>query len=35
MMEDTVGSPDKEQLTRLAKYFDEKIIAATDYKRAP
>jgi hypothetical protein len=34
-MEETVGSLDKEQATRLAKYFDEKVIAATNYKRAP
>jgi hypothetical protein len=35
MVEERVGSLDKEQLTRLAQYFDEKIIAATNYKRAP
>ena len=34
-MEETVGSLDKVQATRLAQYFDEKIIAATNYKRAP
>jgi hypothetical protein len=34
-MEETVGSPDNEQSTRLAQYFDEKVIAATNYKRAP
>jgi hypothetical protein len=35
MMEETLGSLDKEQLTRLGQYFDEKVIAATNYKRAP
>jgi hypothetical protein len=34
MMEETVGKLDKDQLTRLAQYFDEKVIAATKYKRA-
>jgi hypothetical protein len=34
MMEERVGSLDKEQLTRLAQYFDEKVIAASKYKRA-
>jgi hypothetical protein len=34
MMEETVGTLDKEQLTRLAQYFDEKVITATKYKRA-
>jgi hypothetical protein len=33
-MEETMGSLDKEQLTRLAQYFDEKVIAATKYKHA-
>jgi hypothetical protein len=33
MMEETVGTLDKEQLTRLARYFDEKVIAVTNYKR--
>jgi hypothetical protein len=33
-MEEQVGSLDKEQLTRLAQYFDEKVIAAAKYKRA-
>ena len=32
-MEETVGSLDKDQLTRLAQYFDEKVIASTKYKR--
>ena len=32
MMEETVGILDKEQLTRLAQYFDEKVISAGDYK---
>jgi hypothetical protein len=31
-MEETVGSLDKEQLTRLAQYFDEKVISVGDYK---
>jgi hypothetical protein len=35
MMEETLGSLDKEQLARLAQYFDEKVMAATKYKRAP
>jgi hypothetical protein len=33
MMEETVGKLDKDQLTRLAQYFDEKVIASTKYKR--
>jgi hypothetical protein len=33
-MEESVGSLNKEQLTRLAQYFDEMVIAATKYKRA-
>jgi hypothetical protein len=33
-MEETMGSLDKEQLTRLAQYFDEKVTAATKYKHA-
>jgi hypothetical protein len=32
MMEETVGKLDKDQLTRLAQYFDEKVISAGDYK---
>jgi hypothetical protein len=35
MMEDTLGSLDKEQLARLAQYFDEKVMAATKYNRVP
>jgi hypothetical protein len=31
-MEETVGSLDKEQLTRLAQYFDEKVTSARNYK---
>jgi hypothetical protein len=31
-MEETVGSLDKKQLTRLAQYFDEKVISDGDYK---
>jgi hypothetical protein len=31
-MKETVGSLDKEQLTLLAQYFDEKVISAGDYK---
>jgi hypothetical protein len=31
-MEETVGSLDKEQLTRLAQYFDEKVTSARKYK---
>jgi adenine specific DNA methylase Mod len=33
-MEETVGSLDKEQLTRLAQYFDEKVISSPEYKTA-
>ena len=29
-MKETVGSLDKEQLTRFARYFDEKVIANTN-----
>jgi hypothetical protein len=32
-MEETVGSLDKKQLTRLAQYFDEKVTYPTKYKR--
>ena len=32
-MEETVGSLDKEQATRLAQYFDEKVTYPTKYKR--
>jgi hypothetical protein len=31
-MEETVGSLNKEQLTRLAQYFDEKVTSARNYK---
>ena len=31
-MEETMGSLDKEQLTRLAQYFDEKVTSARNYK---
>jgi hypothetical protein len=31
-MKETVGSLDKEQLTLLAQYFDEKVVSARDYK---
>ena len=31
-MEETVGSLDKKQLTRLAQYFDEKVTSARNYK---
>jgi hypothetical protein len=31
-MEETVGTLDKEQLTRLARYFDEKVTSAQNYK---
>jgi hypothetical protein len=31
-MEEAAGSLNKEQLTRLARYFDEKVISAGDYK---
>src|SRR5688572_26555564 len=33
-MEETVGSLDKEQLTRLAQYFDEKVTYPPKYKRS-
>src|SRR5215217_7749033 len=32
-MEKTVGNLDRDQSTRLARYFDEKVLAATKYKR--
>jgi hypothetical protein len=32
-MEETVGNLDKDQLTRLAQYFDEKVTYPTKYKR--
>ena len=32
MMEETVGKLDKDQLTRLAQYFDEKVMPARNYK---
>jgi len=32
-MEETVGSLDKEQLTRLAQYFDEKVTYPTKHKQ--
>jgi hypothetical protein len=31
-MEETVGKLDKDGLTRLARYFDEKVISVGDYK---
>jgi hypothetical protein len=31
MMEETVGSLDKVRLTRLAQYFDQKVMSAGDY----
>jgi hypothetical protein len=33
MMEETVETLDKEQLNRLAQYFDEKVMYPTKYKR--
>jgi hypothetical protein len=33
-MEETVGSLDKEQLTRLAQYFGEKVMSDRNYKIA-
>jgi hypothetical protein len=34
MMEERVGNLDRDQLTRLAQYFDESVIASAKYKRA-
>jgi hypothetical protein len=31
-MKETVGNLDKDQLTRLAQYFDEKVTSAGNYK---
>jgi hypothetical protein len=31
-MGDDLGTLSKEQLTRLAQYFDEKVTSATNYK---
>ena len=31
-MAETVGNMDKDQLTRLAQYFDERVISVGDYK---
>jgi hypothetical protein len=33
-MEETVGSLDKEPLTQLAQYFDEKVMSDRNYKIA-
>jgi hypothetical protein len=33
MMAETVGNMDKDQLTRLAQYFDERVTYPTKYKR--
>jgi hypothetical protein len=32
--DETVGSLDKDQLTRLARYFDEKVMSDRNYKIA-
>jgi hypothetical protein len=31
-MEEKVGNLDSDQLTRLAQYFDERVISVGDYK---
>jgi hypothetical protein len=31
-MEETVGNMDRDQLTRLAQYFDEAVTSARNYK---
>ena len=32
MAEEKVGSLDKDQLTRLARYFDEEVMSGRNYK---